>query len=210
MHEEDLKTELIKNGKYFSEAIKWHNFKFHYAFAERTWLFIFLLAMLFIASTVVVNIYTLLPLSTPVQFVRYTDDPYNEIPIMKSLHQIYKMDKELQDVVDKYLITSYVEVVEGTENLEYRKNYLRENSSYQIYNQLLASKGSSRVIIKNITLQKNNASDKNAGKAVVEFYSEDEPKQLKKVLLTFKSSNILLAHKKIVPLSFIVVNYDKL
>jgi type IV secretion system protein VirB8 len=213
MHEDDLKDELVKNNQYFGEAIKWHCFKFHYVFVERTWLFIFLLLMLFGVLVIVTNIYVLFPLKTPIQFVRYTDDLYDEIPVMRSLYTIYKKDESLQNVVDKYLISNYVEAIEGSSNLEYKKNYVRENSSYQVYNKFLATiiNNNYKIDIKNIEIKSNSGPEKSANTAIVEFYTiVENSKELKKVLLTFKSTDILLAYKKIVPLSFIVVNYERI
>jgi type IV secretion system protein VirB8 len=214
MHEEELKDCLKKSGEYFDEALKWHNTKHHYVFVERSWLLIFAFVLIFCLGIVITNIFYMLPLKTSAPFIYYSENIYEDIPIIKSLFKIYKDDKDLQTVVEKYLVSKYVHSWNRSdiESPDFDLMYVKRHSSYSLYSDFITQTANMQLDqwlkIKSISITQNpNTTVK---KAEVKLEYDKNPDKTKKVKLNFRAADVLLAHKKIVPLDFTVMSYEEI
>ncbi|QHD65004.1 conjugal transfer protein TraJ [Neorickettsia findlayensis] len=213
MHERDLKEALVEGGKYHEEGLSWHCTKNYYIFVERVWLLMFL-ALLFSTLCVMgLNMYSMLPLKTTTNFLRYTDSIDTDNIRAIRLYDLYKKNNDLQTVIDQYLLSKYIEVWEK-ETGEQDK-FIQLNSSHMIYEKFLQSRSriasaiNRRIEIIDIQIHKDTKTSGKVAIAKVRSYGDGKNEE-KMVKIAFRTTDVILAHRDITPLELIVSGYEEI
>ncbi|WP_038558947.1 conjugal transfer protein TraJ [Neorickettsia helminthoeca] len=216
MHERDLKDALLQQGRYYEEGLLWHCSKNYYVFIERSWLIIFCALLFSTLCILSFNVYSMLPTKTSVTFIRYTDDIHNEISIPIRLYDLYRKNDDLQTVVEKYLISKYVEAWGKNEQTEGPEdNYVKLNSSHQVYEKFLESRRKEKSIkthnikMLDIQIKRSPTGSGKVATAKVRFYRGEEIQE-KVIRVAFRATDVLLAHRNIISLELIVSGYEEL
>ncbi|ABD45608.1 conjugal transfer protein TraJ [Neorickettsia sennetsu] len=214
MHERDLKEALVEGDRYYKEGLSWHCTKNYYVFVERVWLLMFL-ALLFSTLCVMgLNIYSILPLKTTANFLRYTDSIGVDNIKATRLYDVYKKNNDLQTVVDKYLLSTYIEVWE--EKTGQQDKFIQLNSSHIIYEKFLKSKSgvtnttNKYIEIADIQIHKDSKSSGKVAVAKVRSYENGNKNREKTVKVAFRTTDVILAHRDVAPLELIVSGYEEI
>lgn len=215
---DNLTLAKLKDGSYFKEALSWYNTRYLFAFSESAWLFILLSILLAINGVVLLNIYNFFPLSSKVPIIIYEADE-NALNILKPLP--LTKNESLQTAVGKYLVSNYVKIRESysKKSLNYQYTYIKKNSSYDIYNQFMQKAEFSSLNSALRTAEKSaqvkevasNLTSNFTTKALVKFnvIVNNAAVAEEQVLVEFRLSDVLLSYKKIIPLEFTVISYEK-
>ncbi|ACT69208.1 type IV secretion system protein VirB8 [Neorickettsia risticii str. Illinois] len=214
MHERDLKEALVEGGKYYKEGLSWHCTKNYYVFVERVWLLMFL-ALLFSTLCVMgLNIYSILPLKTTTNFLRYTDSIDTDNIKTTRLYDVYKKNNDLQTVIDRYLLSEYIEVWE--EGTGQEDKFIQLNSSHMVYEKFLKSRSgitntmNKRTEIADVQIHKDTKTSGKVAVAKVRSYEDGSKNQEKTVKVAFRTTDVILAHRNIAPLELIVSGYEEI
>ncbi|WCR57916.1 conjugal transfer protein TraJ [Wolbachia endosymbiont of Ctenocephalides felis wCfeJ] len=213
--------ESVKNQSYFSKAVQWYCYRYLFCVVERSWMVFIVSFLLVCLCLLLLNIYLLFPVKKDLNFIRYANHTENEFSVMRKLSSNKKQDEYISTA--GYLISKYVEVYESNKvaEPEYQKNFIKNNSSYKIYQDFQEkvngeaddlSLSERKITNINVTKLSINRSIKDlvtfSGNATVTFTVEQNKKVKNQTIdISFTLSNIKATLDGIIPFKFIVDNY---
>ncbi|WP_338364487.1 VirB8/TrbF family protein [Candidatus Xenohaliotis californiensis] len=217
---------MLKKNTYFSNALKWYEVKYLSCFVEKVFVVIILVISVLLLTTLAIYIKFYYKSKIPLPIIRNiehtTDGSLNIKQLLKNNH-----DDTPQIATAKYMIQQYVLFREayGMYSKKEQLNYIKDNSSYQIYRDFLAhinniehqkskKKTSKKAyfypIIDNISIIQNEKQTKASVDCTIYVIMANKiiEKKMTKISLDFSLSDISLVNKKIIPLSFLVNSYN--
>ncbi|UAT43169.1 hypothetical protein GUI12_03335 [Anaplasmataceae bacterium AB001_6] len=229
-YDTDLETNNIPpikldEDRYYAEALKWYHKKYISVLWELNYLFYILCIAFFIIFLLYLSLKKFMPIAEKVPFKIYrsyenTDDQTKLIKLKSDNTKI-----GVQNAIARYLIENYVTQRENysINNLENQENYIRNNSSYQVFKEFIDQmniqnrdspiikykQNTVKTNILNIEIKNLNSINSSALLDIKKSISNNQD-HWDTIYVQYQLSDINLAYKNNVPLEFLVINYEVL
>lgn len=144
-----LKT-YVESGEYFIDTQNWYKYKYLHPFSHRSFLFILTVTILVLFSSIIINIYNLFPIITPVRYSILTESGENKSAQIINADQIE--NNPLASIAD-IMLRKYVIQRETYDYNDLKKQfiYIKNNSTRivfrRFYNYMNINNTSSPVLL---------------------------------------------------------------
>jgi len=144
-----LKT-YVESGEYFIDTQNWYKYKYLHPFSHRSFLFILTATILVLFTSIIINIYNLFPIITPVRYSILTESGENKSAQIINADQID--NNPLASIAD-IMLRNYVIQRETYDynNLKKQFIYIKNNSTRivfrRFYNFMNINNASSPVLL---------------------------------------------------------------
>lgn len=144
-----LKT-YVESGEYFIDTQNWYKYKYLHPFSHRSFLFILTVTILVLFTSIIINIYNLFPIITPVRYSILTESGENKSAQIINADQIE--NNPLASIAD-IMLRKYVTQRETYDYNDLKKQfiYIKNNSTRivfrRFYNYMNINNASSPVLL---------------------------------------------------------------
>lgn len=144
-----LKT-YVESGEYFIDTQNWYKYKYLHPFSHRSFLFILTVTILVLFTSIIINIYNLFPIITPVRYSILTESGENKSAQIINADQIE--NNPLASIAD-IMLRKYVIQRETYDYNDLKKQfiYIKNNSTRivfrRFYNYMNINNTSSPVLL---------------------------------------------------------------
>ncbi|WPX98385.1 Type IV secretion system protein VirB8 [Candidatus Megaera polyxenophila] len=144
-----LKT-YVESGEYFIDTQNWYKYKYLHPFSHRSFLFILTVTILVLFTSIIINIYNLFPIITPVRYSILTESGENKSAQIINADQIE--NNPLASIAD-IMLRKYVIQRETYDYNDLKKQfiYIKNNSTRivfrRFYNYMNINNASSPVLL---------------------------------------------------------------
>lgn len=222
MNKENYSKELIKSRKYFDDAITWYYSKYLYCLTERAWIAIFFIIVSILLLSSGITLYRAFPIKLPYRIVMYNSNS-NDLILIKKLTKDNYEDPRL--AILRYLLSQYVIIRESynLDNNAFQLSFMEHNSSYKVFRDFKNYIDAMNMSQYRINLQKKVSITDIAFKNIHSLFSNTalvsfkisnihnnkvSSVENKRILIKFTLSDINLSAARLIPLEFIVLDYE--
>lgn len=222
----DILEGVYNSGKYYQHGLDWFLKKNCYCLVIYNWSIVIIITLILVIVSMYLNTMSMLPISETVPFVIYADFNIDEQrALIKKLATTESSQKSINDAVSEYIIGQYVKNREEYhyKKLEEQSLIVKNNSFFQVYKDFFKSldlrnkespilkyKNNTTVTVDILSISLYIIDSINASANVKIRKNLSTGEQLyESISLKYQISDIYLAYKKIVPLEFMVVEYEK-
>jgi len=144
-----LKT-YVESGEYFIDTQNWYKYKYLHPFSHRSFLFILTVTILVLFTSIIINIYNLFPIITPVRYSILTESGENKSAQIINADQIE--NNPIASIAD-IMLRKYVIQRETYDYNDLKKQfiYIKNNSTRivfrRFYNYMNINNASSPVLL---------------------------------------------------------------
>jgi len=144
-----LKT-YVESGEYFIDTQNWYKYKYLHPFSHRSFLFILTVTILVLFTSIIINIYNLFPIITPVRYSILTESGENKSAQIINADQVE--NNPLASIAD-IMLRKYVTQRETYDYNDLKKQfiYIKNNSTRivfrRFYNYMNINNASSTVLL---------------------------------------------------------------
>lgn len=224
--ESTLIENIYNNGIYYQHGLNYFIKDKCYCLIAYNWLIVIIILLLVMILSMYSHITSMLPISQTIPFVIYVDfDIDQKRALIKKLSTENTNQKSMNEAISQYIIVQYVKNREEYDykNLERQSLIVKNNSFFQVYKDFVRSfdlrnkespilkyKNKVKITVDILSISTYDIDTINARADIkIKKTLSTGEEFFENISLRYQISDIYLSYKKIVPLEFMVIEYEK-